>query len=143
MASSASSDSLQTQRQNWLAAFLGSHGGIAGTVHVRRAELLELEAAVQIPEPVRNATRTVARGKGMAGLAWERREPVQTCNLQSDRSGDVRPGARAVAAQAAVALPVSDAAGELRAVVGIAFAEERELGREELARLERAAASLP
>jgi hypothetical protein len=79
----------------------------------------------------------------MAGLAWERGEPVQTCNLQTDVTGNVQPGARAVAAQAAVALPVRDAAGGVRAVVGIAFAGERELPAAELARLAEAAATLP
>jgi len=131
------------QRQAWLDAFLAEHGGIAGTVHVRRDEQLELEAATAIPEAVQAATRTIARGKGMAGLAWERGHPVQTCNLQTDTSGDVRAGARAVSAHAAVALPVCGASGELRAVVGIAFGEARELGEAELAQLSEAARALP
>lgn len=130
-------------RQAWLEAFLARHGGVAGTVHVRSGEQLALEAAANIPEPVRALVKQVPRGKGMAGLAWERGVPVQTCNLQSDASGDVRPGARAVAAQAAAALPVFDPAGELRAVVGIAFAGERELESAELERLLRSAAELP
>ena len=57
----------------------------------------------------------------MAGLALERNRPVSVCNIQTDRSGDVRPGARAVNAQAAAALPIHDPAGDVRAVVGIAF----------------------
>jgi hypothetical protein len=129
-------------RQAWLDAFLKQHGGIAGTVHMVQGAVLALDAATHIPEPVKAITRIVPRGKGMAGLAWERGEPVQTCNLQTDPSGDVRPGARAVAAQAAVALPVRDGSGEIRAVVGIAFREERELLAPELARLCAAAASL-
>lgn len=127
----------------WLQGFIADHGGIAGTVHVVEGGALALAAAVNIPEKVQEITRTVPRGKGMAGLAWERGVPVQTCNLQTDTSGDVRPGARAVSAQAAVALPVRDASANVRAVVGIAFAGERELGREELARLAERAATLP
>lgn len=130
-------------RRAWLEAFLARHGGIAGTVHVRSGDALALEAAANIPEAVQALVKHVPRGKGMAGLAWERGEPVQTCNLQSDASGDVRPGARAVAAQAAVALPVCDDAGELRAVVGIAFAGEREIEAPELERLRKSAAELP
>jgi hypothetical protein len=130
-------------RQAWLEKFLARHGGIAGTIHVLAGEQLALEAAANIPEAVQALVRQVPRGKGMAGLAWERGQPVQTCNLQSDASGDVRPGARAVAAQAAVALPVRDAAGALRAVVGIAFAGEREIESAELERLSRSAAELP
>ncbi len=131
------------QATSWLERFVRDHGGVAGTVHRRRGEVLELAAAHNIPEPVRRVTAIVPRGKGMAGLALERNEPVSTCNLKTDQSGDVRPGARAVDAQAAVALPVRDARGEVRAVVGIAFAGERDLEPAELTALLEAAAQLP
>ena len=62
----------------------------------------------------------------MAGLALQRGEPVQTCNLQEDRTGTVKPGAKAVNAQAAVAIPVQDSTGSVLSVVGIAFQDERE-----------------
>lgn len=133
----------QDQAASWLERFVRDHGGVAGTVHVRSGEILELAAAHNIPEPVRRVTATVPRGKGMAGLALERNQPVSTCNLKTDQSGDVRPGARAVDAQAAVALPVRDARGEVRAVVGIAFAGERDLAEAELTALLEAAARLP
>jgi GAF domain-containing protein len=44
----------------------------------------------------------------MAGLAFERKEPVSVCNIQSDQSGQVRPGARATAMQGAVVVPILD-----------------------------------
>ena len=81
--------------------------------------------------------------KGMAGLAWERNQAVATCNLKTDASGDVRPGAKAVNAQGAVAIPVRNDAGEVRAVVGIAFLGERDLSDAELRDFESAAAALP
>lgn len=127
----------------WLQRFVREHGGVAGTVHGTQGDALLLVAALNIPEPVRRVTAVVPRGKGMAGLALERNAPVTTCNLQTDTSGDVRPGARAVAAQAAAALPVHDPAGRVRAVVGIAFADERDLPADVLAGLARAAATLP
>jgi hypothetical protein len=133
----------QSSVESWLQAFLAAHGGCAGTVHRRRGDVLELQAALNIPPPVLAVVQQVPRGKGMAGLALERNAPVSTCNLQTDRSGDVRPGARAVDAQAAVALPVHDAQGEVRAVVGIAFMGERELGDAELGALGKAAQALP
>lgn len=116
-----------------LANFLATFGGVAGSVHLVRGDDLVMAAAVNLPEPVRAATAVVPRGKGMAGLAWERAEPVQTCNLKTDDTGDVRPGARAVAAQAAVALPVHGGDGVV-AVVGIAFLGERELTAAEIDR---------
>ncbi len=127
----------------WLKDFLGEHGGIAGTVHEREGELLRLRAAVNIPPPVVKLTETIPKGKGMAGLAWERDKAVAVCNLKSDQSGDVRPGAKAVDAQAALAIPVRAADGELRAVVGIAFLGEREFSDDELGRFERLAAAVP
>ncbi len=129
--------------QAWLEAFVKTHGGIAGTVHRREGDNLLLSAAVNIPPPVVAITATVPKGKGMAGLALERRQPVQTCNLQTDKTGDVRPGARAVNAQAAVALPVPDGKGEVRAVVGIAFAHEQELAPTTLQKLSADAATAP
>jgi hypothetical protein len=128
--------------QAWLESFLVDHGGLAGSVHAIRGDQLELRASVNIPDPVIAVTRVIPKGKGMAGLAWERRAPVSTCNLKTDTSGDVRPGARAVDAQAAVSLPVSSAGGDVTAVVGIAFRDERELSDGDLDRLQRAAGSV-
>ena len=128
---------------SWLQAFLDEHGGAAGTVHTRRDEVLELRASINIPPPVVAVVEQVPRGRGMAGLALERDAPVSTCNLKTDETGDVRPGARAVDAQAAVALPVHGGDGAVRAVVGIAFVGERELSEDELAALGRAAEALP
>lgn len=105
--------------------------------------MLRMLAAVNLPPKVVEATQQIPFGKGMAGLAFERDKPVQTCNLQDDTSGDVRPGAKAVNASAAVALPIHDAAGQIRAVVGIAFAGEREIQADELAVLSQAAEAFP
>jgi hypothetical protein len=127
----------------WLKSFLSSHGGIAGSVHVLQGDILRLASSVNIPPPVVKVTETIPRGKGMAGLAWERDACVATCNLKEDKSGDVRPGAKAVDAQAALAIPVRSASGGLRAVVGIAFMGERDFSADDLARFEAAAASLP
>ncbi|MCY1082584.1 GAF domain-containing protein [Archangium lansingense] len=116
---------------------------MAGTVHLRRGEALELVATLNIPPPVMDAVRVVPRGKGMAGLALGTGEPVQTCNLQADESGRIQPGDRRVPVRAAVALPVLDAAGEVRAVVGIAFLHEGDLSSELTRALMAAAAELP
>lgn len=127
----------------WLKTFLSDHGGVAGTVHVLQGDLLKLASSVNIPPPVVKVTETIPKGKGMAGLAWERDKVVATCDLQADNSGDVRPGAKAVNAQAALAIPVHAVGGGLRAVVGIAFMAEREFSEQELTAFAAAAASLP
>ena len=76
-------------------------------------------------------------------LALERSEPVSSCNIKDDKSGQVRPGAKAIDAHAGVALPVHDASGSVRAVVGIAFREQRDILASELQTLLTSAAALP
>jgi hypothetical protein len=129
--------------QAWLAAYITSNGGVAGTVHLRGASELELRAAVNIPPKVREIVAAIPKGKGMAGLAWERDQPVHTCNLKDDSSGDVRPGAKAVDANAAVAIPIHDGGGAIRGVVGIAYMGERTITEAELASLHDQAERLP
>ncbi len=121
----------------WLSAAVDAAAASAGTVHRIERGVLRLSAAVHIPDAVCARVAEIPKGKGMAGLAWQRDAPVETCDLQTDETGDVRPGARAVDAHAAVALPVHDAAGEVRAVVGFAFQHQRALelpGLREIAR---------
>lgn len=130
-------------QQQWLESFIAQHGGVAGTVHVQRGVDLYLTAAHNIPPKVLSIVAHVPHGKGMAGLAQVKKEPVQTCNLQTDETGNIKPGAKAVEAQAAVALPVLDDNGALRAVVGIAWSTEREIGSTEEQALMKLAAALP
>jgi len=103
-----------------------------GTVHLLEPDgLLHLKAASRgIPDVVLQAVRTVPVGKGMAGLAVERKQAVNVCNLQSDASGDVRPGARVTGFAGAVAVPIfrgQEAVGAL----GIAQRSERVFTDEE------------
>lgn len=130
--------------QRWLEQFLREQGAVAGTVHTRdlATDVLNIQAAVNIPPKVQEITAHIPRGKGMAGLALEREQPVSTCNLQDNASSDVRPGARAVNAQAAVALPIAGPQG-VRAVVGLAYLGEREFTAEQLGALMQAASSVP
>ena len=127
----------------WLTAIMAKLNATSGTVHLHENGGLRLAAAVNIPPPVQQIVQWVPNGKGMAGLALQRKEPVQTCNLQEDRSGNVKPGAKAVNAQAAIAIPVQNAAGEVRGVVGIAFQEEREFTAGEIDEMTRAVSDMP
>src|ERR1700691_4277963 len=128
--------------QDWLETFLNGVGAGAGTLHLHESGGLKLAASVNIPPPVQQIVQWVPSGKGMAGLALERGEPIQTCNLQEDRSGAVKPGAKAVDPKAGVALPVRDRNGAIIAVVGAAWMMERDFDEPELYRLQQDAASL-
>jgi hypothetical protein len=135
--------STPTELDSWLQNFLSKYNGAAGTVHFFENDGLKLASAINIPPQVQQVVAWVPNGKGMAGLALQRKEPVQTCNLKEDNTGNVKPGAKAVNAQAAVALPVLDSKSDVRAVVGIAFPNEREFTQAELEDLTAAASSVP
>jgi len=137
---------IQDQIQGWLKNFIAAQGAVAGTVHwhVQTQEKtgLELIAAVNIPPKVQEIVEWVPPGKGMAGQALVQGVPVQTCNLKDDSSGAVRPGAKAVDAAAAVALPVKSVSGEISAIVGIAYSDQRQFTDGDLTRLEQAASAV-
>jgi hypothetical protein len=78
----------------------------------------------------------IPKDKGMAGLAWEPNRSVAVRHRKTDGTGDVRPGAKAVDAQAALAIPVRDPNGGVCGAVGIAFRGEREFAESEHLRYE-------
>ncbi|MBI2686989.1 MAG: GAF domain-containing protein [Acidobacteria bacterium] len=119
-----------------LAATIAHFGADSGTIHLLEADgVLHLKAASRgIPDFVLQTVRTVPVGKGMAGLAVERAQPVTACNIQTDTSGDVRPGARQTGLEGAIVVPMlrdGAAAGAL----GVANRTERTFTEEEQALL--------
>ena len=98
----------------------------SGTIHILGNDgVLHLKAASDgIPQIVLDTIKDVPVGKGMAGLAVERKLPVNACNIQTDATGDVRPGARATGLQGSVVVPMlrgDEAVGAL----GVATRHER------------------
>lgn len=102
-----------------LAATIAHFACAAGTVHRLEDGVLKLAAHVNIPPPVVQIIATVPIGKGIAGLAAERREPVTICNLQTDTSGQARPAAKLTGMEGSLAVPILVGA-DLRGVLGIA-----------------------
>jgi GAF domain-containing protein len=109
-----------------LARILAKFGADSGTIHTLGDDgVLQLRAAsAGIPQVVLDTIQRVPVGKGMAGLAVERRQPIDACNIQTDTSGDVRPGARATGLQGSIVVPMlrGDAA---TGALGIANRRER------------------
>ena len=92
-----------------------------GTVHLLdESGILKLAAQRGIPDVVLDKIKAIPVGKGMAGIAAERREPVQLCNLQTDSSGVVRPGARETKMEGSLAAPMLNANGVLKGTLGVA-----------------------
>ncbi|HEY1748957.1 MAG TPA: GAF domain-containing protein [Xanthobacteraceae bacterium] len=107
-------------------------GADTGTLHLIGDDgFLHLkEVCGNFPPPVLDVIRTIPVGKGMAGLAVERGQPVDACNIQTDTTGDVRPGARATGMEGAIVVPVF--AGErVVGALGIANRGERTFSDEE------------
>jgi L-methionine (R)-S-oxide reductase len=126
-----------------LEAFLKEFAADCGTIHLMGSDgVLYLVAASGIPEPVLKLVEVVPVGKGMAGLAAERKEPVNVCNLQTDTSGDAKPGAKAAGVQASIALPML-VDGRVGGVIGVARRDDRAFTDEDVAKMMAAAAKLP
>ena len=107
---------------------------VSGTVHLLEpgGAIMQLLAATDIPPFVIDKIRQIPVGKGMGGVAVEKKQPVTTCNLQTDDAGGIiRQGARATGAQGAVAVPMmigDEAVGAL----GVATKEPRDFSRAEI-----------
>jgi len=78
-----------------------------GTLHfLDTNSLLQLKTQVGIPEFLIPKLATIPIGKGMAGIAAERKKPVEMCNLQTDDSGVARPSAKDTKVEGSLAAPL-------------------------------------
>jgi L-methionine (R)-S-oxide reductase len=115
----------------------------AGTLHLHRNSVLQLAASVGIPPHIVQIVETVPIGKGIAGLAAERRMPITICNLQTDTSGQARPAAKTTGMEGSLAVPMLSTEGdELRGVLGIAKATAHDWTPEETAAVESIARAI-
>ncbi len=110
-----------TTYQTTLEKILQAFDCTVGTLHRYHSDSDELELVAQrgIPASILGQVQCIPRGKGMAGLAAARLEPVQTCNLQTDESGVARPAAKETKVEGSIALPLL-VDGVLRGTLGVA-----------------------
>ena len=125
-----------------LQSILDHFGCQAGTYHTASGQLLTLAASRQIPPPVIALIEKVPIGKGIAGLAAERRSPITICNLQTDDSGQARPAAKNTGMEGSLAVPAIRADGSLAGVLGIAKAQSHDWSEAETTNVTAAAAVL-
>lgn len=92
-----------------------------GSIHTldQDSQLLHLKAYQDIPELLLPKMTLIPIGKGMAGVAAERKRPVQICNLQTDESGVARPSAKETKVEGSIAVPLM-LNGRLHGILGIA-----------------------
>jgi putative methionine-R-sulfoxide reductase with GAF domain len=129
---------MQSQLENIVRQF----GADTGSIHVLEDGVLVLKAHVGLPERVVEIVSLVPMGKGMAGLAAQRNEPVTTCNIQTDESGNVQSGAKATGVNGAIVVPIRGQQGEVRGALGIGVYRPYDYTEEETARLFDEAAKL-
>lgn len=79
-----------------------------GTIHFidKKTSLLKLQAHQNIPAFLIPKLSEIPIGKGMAGIAAQRREPVEMCNLQTDESGVARPAAKETKVEGSIVVPL-------------------------------------
>ncbi len=103
-----------------------------GTLHELGADgLLHLKAWAGLLEHLLPYVQTIPVGKGIAGLAVERKEPVNLCNLQSDTSGSAKPRALDTGVKGSICVPLL-AGDEAVGALGIGTLQEREFQSAEI-----------
>ena len=125
-----------------LEGILGRFGADTGTIHLVEDGILVLKAHAGVPPQVVQIVAKVPIGKGMAGLAAQRNQPVSSCNIQADQTGDVRAGAKQTGVSGAMVVPIRDAAGNAVGALGIGVHREYVYSHAEVARLLEEAARL-
>jgi L-methionine (R)-S-oxide reductase len=107
--------------QSLLTKIISTFDCTTGTIHVldKETNLLRLKAQQGIPDFLLPKMEAIPIGKGMAGIAAERKKPVEMCNLQTDDSGVARPAAKETKVEGSIAVPML-LDGELFGTLGIA-----------------------
>lgn len=107
--------------QQVLSLVISRYNCSTGTLHFleKDTNLLKIEVHQGIPEFLVPKLSEIPIGKGMAGIAAERREAVEMCNLQTDTSGVARPAAKETKVEGSIAAPLIFE-GILYGTIGIA-----------------------
>jgi len=130
---SASLNESSIDWQQVLSNIISSFNCTTGTIHFLETEtgVLNLQTQIGIPDFLIPKLSEISIGKGMAGIAAERRQPVEMCNLQTDTSGVARPSAKETKVEGSIAIPllINDT---LYGTLGIAKPVPYDFTREEI-----------
>lgn len=125
----------------WLAEVLGAFNCQTGTLHRADGEFLDLVVQTGVPEFLLPKISRIPFGKGIAGVAAERREPVELCNLQEDLGGVARPDARQTQVSGSLAVPVLSPDGtKVLGTLGVGMHAPHDFSDDEKSRLAAIAA---
>lgn len=130
---------LSNETINWqevLSTVISAFDCTTGTIHFldEKSGLLKVQAHQGIPPFLIPKLSEIPIGKGMAGIAAERREAVEMCNLQTDNSGVARPAAKETKVEGSIAAPMM-LHGTLYGTLGIAKPVPYDFTKEEVSDL--------
>lgn len=131
-----------TDWQGLLGGILEDFGCQTGTIHRTRKDgaTLAMVAQIGVPEALVEKVSLIPFGKGIAGVAAEKKEPVELCNLQQDLGGVAKEDARKTGVSGSLAVPVlSGDDGRVIGTLGIGKFVPYEFSAEEKERLAAAA----
>jgi len=119
-----------------LSTAIAEFSGVTGTLHSLDpvTGMLTLVAHQGIPPQIMPMIQIIPVGKGIAGVAAQRREPVELCNLQEDLGGVAKEGARATNVQGSLAVPCLDG-DKLCGTLGVGLSTPHDFTQEEMDRL--------
>jgi putative methionine-R-sulfoxide reductase with GAF domain len=126
----------------WLAGVLSEFSCQTGTLHRADGEWLDLVAQVGVPEELMPKIARIPFGKGIAGVAAERREPVELCNLQQDLGGVAKEDARKTQVSGSIAVPILGPDGRVLGTLGIGKYAPYDFPEAEKARIAEIAAGV-
>ncbi len=129
--------------RGWLGEVLQSFNCQTGTLHKADGGFLDLVVQIGVPDFLLPKIARIPFGKGIAGAAAERREPVELCNLQQDLGGVARPDARETKVSGSLAVPVFSPDGAaVLGTLGIGMQDPHDFTAEEKSRLAAIAAEI-
>ena len=121
-----------------LGSILEKFGCHTGTIHqvANDPTTLSLVCQIGVPDFLIEKIASIPFGKGIAGAAAERKEPVELCNLQEDLGGIARVDARKTGVAGSLAVPIlSTTSNEVIGTLGIGKIEPYEFTEPEKQRL--------
>lgn len=126
-----------------LKGLLDETGCQTGTLHRTTPDgaSLALVCEIGVPEALLDRISQIPIGKGIAGAAAERKEPVTLCNLQQDLGGVAKPDARMTGVSGSVAVPIFAVSqpGAVAGTLGIGKHQPHDFTQQEIARVEETA----
>jgi len=127
----------------WLGEVLAGFACQTGTLHRADGDFLDLVAQVGVPEFLLPKIARIPFGKGIAGVAAARREPVELCNLQEDLGGVALPDARQTQVSGSLAVPVMSPDGSrVLGTLGVGMHAPHDFSGDEKSRLSAIAAGV-